>query len=156
MNVTDLKKFLIKISKEGYATNNESAWKKEEDKSTTIVNSDGDFRMHDNFFGGEPYGGREVIFYKSKPEWIMVYYGKVDKNVEKPQDVYAVLQKALSNTDPDFPVRGPKMFLSLGMQYLNHWHGDVKEFEGSESITFNGREIYTASYRGGLVDQREE
>lgn len=157
MNKKQLKEYLLKIAKEGYANaEKENSWVKEENGSTTITHEDGDFSMHDNFFGGEPYGGRQVIFYKEKPVWIMVYYGKVDKSVPDVKNVYTTLQKALAISDPDMPLRGPKMFLSGGMQYVNHCHGDIEEYEGKESIVKDGKEVYSASYMGGYVDQRAE
>lgn len=156
MNLEDLKQYLITISKSGYATNDEKNWIKEADGSTTIVNNDWLWSMHDNFFGGEPYGGREVIFYERKPVWIMVYYGKVNEEIENHGEVYSFLQKSLKNTDPDFPLRGPKLFFGGGMQYINHWKGNIDEFEGKEQIVKDGKEIYSASYRGGLVDKRKE
>lgn len=42
--------------------------------------------MNDNFFGGEPYGGREVVFYEEKPVWMMVYYGWVAEGIESNPD----------------------------------------------------------------------
>lgn len=157
MNKNALKEYLYKVAKEGYANaEKENTWVKEENGSTTITHSDGDFSMHDNFFGGEPYGGREVVFYKGKPVWIMVYYGKVEKSVTEVKKVYSTLQKALAISDPEAPLRGPKMFLSGGMQYVNHYHGSIEEFEGKESIVENGKEVYSASYMGGYVDKRGE
>ena len=81
MNVTKLRKFLIKANKMGYAAGDTVEITKEKDGSKTIAYKDGDWMFRDNYFGGEPYGGREVIFYKDKPIWMMVYYGWVDNNV---------------------------------------------------------------------------
>ena len=64
--------------------------------------------MHDNFFGGEPYGGRMVVFYKNKPIWTMVYYGWVEKTVKDPNVVYRILRSALKQMPNDAPFRGPK------------------------------------------------
>ena len=69
-----LKKFLIACNKAGYAGGEEKKWIKERDGSTTIPFKLGDCESHDNFFGGEPYGGRTVVSYKGKPVWIMVYF----------------------------------------------------------------------------------
>ncbi len=37
-----------------------------------------EWAFHDNYFGGEPYGGRSVAFHQGKPVWIAVYYGWVE------------------------------------------------------------------------------
>lgn len=71
----ELRKFLIAANKAGYVTGNERQWTKEKNRSTTIKFKLGKWSMDDNFFGGEPYGGRAVVFYNGKPFWIMVYYG---------------------------------------------------------------------------------
>ena len=34
----------------------------------TIPYEKGDWKSHDNFFGGEPYGGRIIVFYNSVQE----------------------------------------------------------------------------------------
>lgn len=156
MKIKSLKDYLLTISKEGYATNDEKEWKKESDGSTTIANNHGSWNMNDNFYGGEPYGGREIVFFEGKPHWIMVYYGQVSKKVNDVGKIYAFLQKALANTDIDFPLRGPKELDEGDLKYENNWSGTISEFNGHEKILLNGDEVYSASYLGGLVDQRGE
>ena len=75
----ELRQFIHNASKKTYASGDENLRKKNDDGSTTIVYEEGDYRYHDNYFGGEPFAGRMVIFYKNQPVWIMVYYGHVDK-----------------------------------------------------------------------------
>lgn len=36
------------------------------DNSRTIEYENGDWRYHDKYFGGEPYGGREIVHYRGK------------------------------------------------------------------------------------------
>lgn len=156
MNTDTLREYLLKVAKEGYATNDEKAWKKEADGSTTIIHNDKQWSMHDNFFGGEPYGGREVISFEGKAVWIMVYYGKVMPEVNEIKKVYSFLQKALGQTDKDYPLRGPKLLEEENLRYENKWHGDLKEFSGEEKILEDGKDVYCAWYRGGLVDVRGE
>lgn len=151
MNLDDLKEYLRVVSKEGYATNDGF---KNDDHSSTIMNVKGEWSMKDTFYGGEPYGGSEIIFYKKKPVWMMSYYGRVEKNIDDTAMVYALLKKALATTDSEFPLRGPRMFIGQGMQYMNHWEGTLEKFSGKEQILRDGIEIYSASYMGGLIDQR--
>lgn len=153
MNVSSLKSFLLDSNKTGYAKGKESAWIKEENGSTTIVFEKGSWKSHDNFFGGEPYGGRMVVFYKDKPVWIMVYYGWVTDQ-ENPDPVYKTLRSALKRMPIDHPFRGPSEYIEEGRKYTNLWEGDVERFSGEEKIRRGVKLLYKANYRGGLVDVR--
>lgn len=155
MNKEALRSFVQKANKEGYGSGRKDNWTKEKDGSTTIIFEDGDFRMHDNFFGGEPYGGREAVSFRGKVGWMMVYYGAVivGQDVNK---IYALIQKVLSNAPPEMPVRGPKVLEDGDLRYKNNWQGDIEKFSGEEFIIENDQRIYSAQYNGGLVDQRRE
>jgi len=156
MNIKQLKVFLIETKKAGYGVGNSKSWIKEKDGSTTIPFESGDWRMHDNFFGGEPWGGREVVFFKGKPVWIMVMYGSVDPSVNGFAEVYAFLQKALRNQPEDLPLRGPKLLQEGDFTYKNRTKGDLENFSGEEEIYQDKKRIYKMNYNGGLVDQRKE
>lgn len=156
MNKEELAQFVRKANQEGYGSGNEQSWTKEVDGSTTITFESGDFRVHDNFFGGEPYGGREVVFYKKKPFWMMVYYGRVYPGQDRKR-IYALVRKALANAPIEMPVRGPLELEDGDLTYENGWTGDIKDFSGHEEIIDGkGQTIYSARYAGGLVDQRKE
>lgn len=150
MNKSALRQFLISSNKAGYAGGEEKKWVKEKDGSTTIPFKLDEWESHDNFFGGEPYGGRTVVFYKGKPVWIMVYYGWVLEGV-KPDSVYTILREALMRMPEDAPLRGPRKHKG----YRNKWTGDVGRFSGEENITESGKLIYKANYMGGWVDMRK-
>ncbi|MDP3941789.1 MAG: DUF5680 domain-containing protein [bacterium] len=148
--------FLIEANEHGYASGEATPSKKEKDGSTTITFASGEWRMHDNFFGGEPYGGRLVVFHKEKPHWIMVYYGNVSKSVKNIAEVYAFLQNALKHMPHDAPFRGPKKFAEKDFAYKNKWKGDLDSYSGEEVILQKKKEIYRATYLGGFVDRRDE
>lgn len=156
MNIGGLRKFLIEANRVGYSTGEYERFIKEKDKSTTINYESGDYKAHDNFFGGEPYGGRYTVFYKENPVWIMVYYGKVLEVVKDFEPVYRFLQKCLSNMPDDMPLRGPKELHDGTYSYKNTWKGSLVEFFGKEAIFENGQKIYNATYMGGMVDVRKE
>ena len=153
MNTEDLRLFLVDANKNTYSTGNTSLNKKEEDKSTTITYKKDEWNFHDNFFGGEPYGGREVVFYQNNPVWIMVYYGSIDGDIA-PDSVYPILQKALRHMPEESPFRGPKEMIEGEYLYRNIWKGSIESFSGDEIIIKNGKEIYRATYNGGLVDRK--
>lgn len=148
-----LRQFLIDANQAGYAGGQEKQWVKEADGSTTIPFAKGVWKSHDNFFGGEPYGGRTVVFYQDKPVWLMVYYGWVVEGVET-NLIYQVLRNALQRMPPDYPFRGPKEYRDGELVYTNLWDGELSKFSGEEKISDGGRVLYKANYLGGLVDQR--
>jgi hypothetical protein len=151
----EIKKFILEANQAGYASGNSGVG--ESDGSKTIAFENGDWKYHDNYFGGEPYGGREVVSFKGKPIWMMLYYGWVvpdpDLDIKK---VYGFLQEALRAIPDDNPYRGPRFFQSGGMTYINSWRGEMDSFSGEEKIYFGGKEIYAATYLGGLIDLRRE
>ena len=152
IDMNKLKEFILKASRETYASGSESIKQKQLDDSTTLVFEDGDYKYHDNYFGGEPYGGREVVFLKGKPIWMMVYYGLVYKNIEA-KDVYPFLIESLANTTLEMPYRGPKLFERNDWKYVNDFSGDVDNFSGVEKIFKGETLVYEAKYIGGFVAQ---
>ncbi len=127
--------------------------RKETDGSTTIIHVDRNWQCHDNYFGGEPYGGREVVSVEGRPVWMMAYYGLVLDNID-PKKVYPFLQEALRAASFDDCFRGPCFHQNDKWTYINDCGGDIPRFEGTELIYYQGKLVYEASYLGGLVDQR--
>ena len=156
INLKNLKEFLVSAKKSTYASGDVSKKIIEADKSTTLIFEDGDFKYHDNYFGGEPYGGREVVFLKEEPIYMMVYYGLVNEEITNFREVYRILQKALSLIIEEYPYRGPKEYKEGDYSYINNFIGEIDSFSGEEIINYKGKEIYKARYMGGLVDQRKE
>ncbi len=153
MNKKSLKKFLFDANQAGYARGEEKKWIKEDDGSTTIPFEKGSWKLHDNFFGGEPYGGRTVVYYQGRPVWMIVYYGWVANEAETSQ-VYEFLKEALKQMPKEQPFRGPESFREGEYHYRNAWKGTVENFSGKEQILKNAEVVYQASYIGGLVDRR--
>jgi len=156
INLKTLKEFLVKAKKSTYASGDIAKKIVEADKSTTLIFEDGDFKYHDNYFGGEPYGGREVVFFKGEPVYTMVYYGLVNEEITDFRGVYKILQKALSLMPEECPYRGPKEYKEGDYSYLNNFIGEIDNFSGEETINYKGKEVYKAKYAGGLVDLRKE
>lgn len=141
--------FLVKAKRDGYASG-ETTTQKENDGSNSTRCEIEDFKFHDNWFGGEPFGGREVVWFKNKPVWMMVYYGEELTHDEK---AIPTLRKALSAMPDDFPARGPKVLEDGQFIYNNNWKGNIEKFSGEEVIKKNGKTVYNAKYAGGLADQ---
>lgn len=151
----ELCKFLVKAKKSTYAAGDSAEEIINDDKSKTLVFEDGDWKYNDNYFGGEPYGGREVVFFEGSPVYIMTYYGQVNQSVSEIKKVYGVLMEALKLIPKDNPYRGPKKYQSGDFVYKNSFTGEIDNFFGEESIVKNGKEIYKAKYIGGFVNMRK-
>jgi len=151
---SQLCEFLVKAKKATYAAGDLAKKIVNDDKSTTLEFEEGSLKYHDNYFGGEPYGGREVVFVDGKPFYIMTYYGQVDASVTNPGNIYGVLINALKLIPKDFPFRGPQKYEQSPFVYKNTYTGKVDSFYGEETISDKGVVVYSARYAGGLVDQR--
>jgi hypothetical protein len=154
LDTADLLRFLGETTRHGYAAGRAALTVREADHSTTIVYESGAWRFHDNYFGGEPYGGRAVVFVNGQPVWMAVYYGRVEDPGAEVQPVYSFLQRALLQAPEDLPFRGPDHFTDEPFTYRNARHGDVQSFSGEEIIQHRGQRVYIATYVGGLVDRR--
>ena len=155
IELNSLRSFLVKAKKAGYASGDAAIKTIEKDHSTTLIYEEDEWKYHDNYFGGEPYGGREVVFYKNLPVYIMTYYGWVNKKVSDIAPIYKTLQEALFLIPENKPFRGPEIYKQNEFIYLNKFEGDITQFSGEETITdIDGIELYKAKYMGGLVDQR--
>jgi hypothetical protein len=152
LDLVALKSFLLR-SNQPHATGTAQPLN-EKDGSRTIVFTDGDWAMHDNFFGGEPYGGRQVISYQGKAVWMMVYYGRVESSNFVPETLYGFLREALQHGTIDQPYRGPNAYTKDKLDYQNEVTGSIESFAGQEQIFDQGERLYWAKYMGGLVDQR--
>jgi hypothetical protein len=126
---------------------------KETDGSRTIEYAEGDLKMHDNFFGGEPYGGRLVIFHKNEPVFLEVYYGRVYDTSKSADEVYGFLRRALQHPNEDYPYRGPAEYTEGQLTYRCSCEGDITNHTVKEYIYESDTEIYSAVVIGGLVDQ---
>lgn len=154
MNKEELKQFLVDANKAGYASGETRKWIEENDGSTTIRYKKGSWEYDDNFFGGEPFGGRTVVFHEGRAVWMMVYYGWVQEEIET-NSIFAILRNALAQIPEAYPYRGPENYKEGEFTYSNSWKGEVDRFTGSEQITKGNKMMYMADYMGGLVDQRK-
>lgn len=155
MESKTLRAFLVRAKRATYASGEDAQKVIEPDKSTSLAYQDGKWKYHDNYFGGEPFGGREVVFYDGEPVYIMTYYGFVEEGALDLAPIYSFLQKSLSNIPEDFPYRGPKSFIENGFEYKNEFVGEVDNFSGEEKIMLNGKVVYQAKYNGGFVNLRK-
>ena len=128
----------------------------EADGSRTITYAEGNLRMHDNFFGGEPYGGRLVIFRNDKPLFMEVYYGRSYNTALPIGDFYGFLREALQHPGDTNPFRGPTEYHKGSLTYRSTTEGDITNHVVKEYIYDGGTEIYSAIIIRVLVDQNAQ
>lgn len=154
----ELMQFLYESAQAGYASGNKDIRVSEPDGSTSITIERGPWRSLDNWFRGEPFAGRIVVYYEGEAVWNMFYYGGLWEGVTNPE-YYDFLLLALKEMPQDIPLRGPQRFelrsRSLCYQhtvgvYSHGWYG------GEERIISRGRDVvYVGSYRCGPVNARK-
>ncbi len=153
VDLLEVQAFKDRAKKHGYASEQAKS-QAELGSSKALTYKENDWSYHDNYFGGEPYGGREVIFYKERPVWMQVYYGYVIGDTPMLK-VYNFLKLALrQDIDNSVPVRGPRAFSSKEWQYMFEVEGDISRYNGVETITYRENVVYKAHISGGLVDTR--
>jgi len=119
----------------------------------TITIKKGDWAYIDQYAGGEPFQGFEIVWFKDVPVWSMSYRGhwtSLDYT-----DMLKFVKKALECPPYDFPCRGPREWRTKempGWKYMNFWNGNIKGFEGLEEIKFKRKRVGWTIYQGGLVN----
>jgi hypothetical protein len=152
----ELQEFLYEALLRGYGSESNSTDAESADGSTKLPPYEcGDWKYVDEYYGGEPYSGITVIYYKGVACFSMVYWGKVLSGVDR-QSVYDCLMPALMATNPAHPWRGPNQFVAAnGLRYTNLWHGSIEKFYGQEKIGNTDDDwLYEADYRGGIINLR--
>jgi len=156
----ELSQFLVRAKKYGYASGDESKEYRNKDQSKGYFLKEKNWAYHDFYYGGEPFGGQEIVYYKKghsfTPFFIMLYYGKVYESVKDFKEIYKFLKRALSLVSEKEPYRGPKNFKEGNFEYRNEFKGKVDDFQGEEVILRDKKEVYKANYLGGLINIRKE
>lgn len=100
-----------------------------------------DWRYEDRFYGSEPFGGIITIFYKNTPCFVMTVQGKIVEGAphEDAGLAYDCLTDALRLAPPNFPFRGPSVYVTNGgvgehMRYSHNYHGSLRKCYGKELI----------------------
>ena len=146
MDNQEIINFLIKAKKSTYASNGNPI-KSSRPCSIDLSYSQGKFMYYDSYFGTNPFIGEEIILIDSNVIWSMNYIGrKLDDKFE-----YNFLKEALMNVTQERPFRGPHTYESSGYTYKSSENGDFNWFQGEETISFKGTEIYECRFHGGLI-----
>ncbi len=152
-SLAQLKEFLYEFNQHGYAAAGQNNRASEADGSTSIRWEAEPWKGHDNFFGGDPFGGRLVVHLHGRPFWMMVYHGKVraDRNQDQ---IFAALRECLKQMSRDWPLRDPREWRTGSYVYRCNNEGEIDAFFLEESVEEGGVLAYRGRFVGGLVDQR--
>ena len=116
--------------------------------------TDKDWAYHDSYAGKTWAPGREVVFFRNKPVWCMSYQGRHDPTIPDTtyqEIIFPFLQKALRQTTPEMPFRGPEHFEEEHLTYTFHMEGNYTYFTGKETITYKGITIFFQHIMGELI-----
>ncbi len=153
MLTAQLATFLYTARSRGYAVVRDVPVLREPDGSSTLLYESGGWRYHDNYFGGNPFAGREVVHHDRRPVWMMVYCGGATADADA-GDAFRWLREALRAAPVD-ALRGPTTHDGAGWRYVCQTDGDIERFTGSEAITRDGVDVYRAHFAGGWVDRAD-
>jgi hypothetical protein len=95
-----------------------------------------------NFLIYAARNGYATVFEQDKPAWLTAYSGPI----------YAFLKDAMSQPEPDFPVRGPYLYQSGEWTYrLEPTTTNLAQFAATETITNAGKPVYVCYLIGGDI-----
>ena len=138
--------FLIRAKKATYAGKGaESAPSR--CASHDLAYREGDLMYLDTYLGGEAFAGEEALWVEDKPVWSMNYAGRVTGQPFSGD----FLKQALLRVPADKPYRGPERFTEGDYTYEGTVEGTFDWFQGHETITWRGQEIYECFFHGGVI-----
>lgn len=154
--IEEFLEFLIEAKKSTYASQgDEASVPPQFNGSKQLEYKSGDYFYRDVYFGMSFFVGQEIVEYKNKPIWSMVYSGGMtglDYTKDEISNTYRMLRKALKLVDKQSLYRGPSAWKEEEFTYLNEFKEKSKNFYGYESISKNGRKLYELRYNGGILE----
>lgn len=109
--------------------------------------AEGDLLYIDTYLGGEKFAGEEALWVSLRPVWSMNYAGRVTGGPFSGD----FLKEALLRVPESAPFRGPETYARDGYVYRCEYIGDAEWFQGKETISLGGKEIYVCFFHGGAV-----
>ena len=116
-------------------------------KSHDLVYKDGEYMYYDTYLGGDKFAGEEALWISDVPVWSMNYVGRVTGDNFSGD----FLKEALLRVPEDKPFRGPAEYSNGDYTYQCSIDGDYEWFQGKETISYKGNQIYECYFHGGLI-----
>lgn len=159
VNLKELAKFLVKAKRQTYAGEGGEVTP-ERPGFKELEYSEGSYNYRDSYTGFFSAPGQEIVRLKGVPIWSMAYSGgmkpEYHNNVEFAEKTFTFLINALLRVTEDIPFRGPKNFKEGDFEYINKVEGDIASFRGQEKILFEGKEVFSQDYIGGLIVHKKD
>lgn len=148
--------FLLRAKKGTYAAGGGSEDRLLDDGGRQMSYREGDYLYRDCYYGWDPFVGEEVVLKENHVIWSMNYYGflqgeAVAGEAVAGEAVYGFLVKALKQSSPERPYRGPLCWQEEEWQYTSCSEGTLEGFEGEEQIFWRGQPVYRLVFHGGRV-----
>ena len=138
--------FLIRAKQETYAGKGaETASSRT--GSHDLVYRENNLMYYDTYLGGDKFAGEEALWISDVPYWSMNYVGRVTGSPFSGD----FLKEALLHVPEEMPYRGPEKYVNGDYTYSCSVEGDFDWFQGKETISWRGKQIYECYYHGGLI-----
>ena len=115
--------------------------------SHDLVYRENNLMYYDTYLGGEKFAGEEALWISDVPYWSMNYVGRVTGSPFSGD----FLKEALLHVPEEMPYRGPEKYVNGDYTYSCSVGGDFDWFQGKETISYCGKQIYECFYHGGLI-----
>lgn len=143
----DIISFLINAKKSTYAGKGAET-SPSRPQSHDLIYSEDKMTYYDTYLGGNKFVGEEALWVSGEPIWSMNYAGRVTGENFSGD----FLKAALLKVPYDKPFRGPEHYEENGYEYKCSVSGDFDWFQGYETISCNGKEIYECYFHGGKIE----
>ncbi len=148
--------FLLRAKRATYASSDDAGQlasaqqRSSRPASHDLAYREGDLFYLDTYLGGFSFAGEEAVWHADVPLWSMNYYGTMLID-SIPEDFGSFLKRALRESPPDAPFRGPANYEAGGYHYTCHWEGSFDCFHGEEIIHLDGKPVYSLFFHGGAI-----
>ena len=115
--------------------------------SHDLVYQENNLMYYDTYLGGDKFAGEEALWISDVPYWSMNYVGRVTGSPFSGD----FLKEALLHVPEEMPYRGPEKYVNGDYTYSCSVEGDFDWFQGKETISYCGKQIYECYYHGGLI-----
>ena len=115
--------------------------------SHDLVYRENNLMYYDTYLGGDKFAGEEALWISDVPYWSMNYVGWVTGSPFSGD----FLKEALLHVPEEMPYRGPEKYVNGDYTYSCSVEGDFDWFQGKETISYCGKQIYECFYHGGLI-----
>ena len=115
--------------------------------SHDLVYRENNLMYYDTYLGGDKFAGEEALWISDVPYWSMNYVGRVTGSPFSGD----FLKEALLHVPEEMPYRGPEKYVNSDYTYSSSVKGDFDWFQGKETISYHGTQIYECFYHGGLI-----